>query len=218
MFKAWIVAACVASMPLFAVGCGGDEPKSAEDAKGDKSPMDELKAIPVDLTKESDDIMKPITDVDSVIETLEKPEKVGLDKKSLQKVAKTVFDGGDPADVKVKPEHQAEYNAFVAKVKGIGPGLKAIPEKVAAFTPKLVETMAKVPVLAGKATVSLQATAANPFGNKDEIAKAKADLKDLDKTKTEISAKIDEIKKRVMGLPAKATEASTKFSVAITAN
>jgi peptidoglycan hydrolase CwlO-like protein len=52
----------------------------------------------------------------------------------------------------------------------------------------------------------------NPFGNADEKAKAKSDLADLDKVKTDIMSKIDTVKTQVTTLPAKASQASAKIA------
>jgi hypothetical protein len=83
-------------------------------------------------------------------------------------------------------------------------GLKATPDKVNALLASLPVAVASLPVLIAKAQTTLTAKANNPFGNADDKAKAKADL-----------AALDQIKSKVTGLPAQATQALAKITAAL---
>jgi hypothetical protein len=214
MFKHLLVAAALVSMPALALGCGAKDPNTAEDAKADQSPVDELRGITDDLGKDVDAIVQPINDVDSIVAALDAlPKKYGIKPNDLKVMAKSAFDGGEiTLSASIKPEAKDEVLALLNKIQAIGAGLKATPDKVQALVAKLPVTIARVPVLVGKAQASLSVKANNPFGNADEKAKAKSDLADLDKVKGDVMAKIDTIKTQVTGLPAKASQASAKIA------
>jgi ABC-type transporter Mla subunit MlaD len=217
MLKHLLVAAVLVAAPVVTVGCGSKDPNTAESAKGDQSPVEELRGITDDLSKDVDAIVQPINDVDAVVQALDDlPRKYGMKASDLKVMAKGVFDGGDvTVSADVKPEARDEVLALLQKIKGIATGLKTTPDKVQALLGKLPPTVAKVPVLYSKAQASLQVKANNPFGNSDEKAKAKSDLQDLDKVKTDIMTKIDGVKTTVTGLPDKATQAVTKLKGAL---
>ncbi|HEY4119865.1 MAG TPA: hypothetical protein VGM56_18490 [Byssovorax sp.] len=217
MFKELVLAVAVASMSASAVGCAAKDPNTAEDAKSDQSPVDELRGLSDDLGKDVDGIMQPINDVDDVVNQLtEAPKKYGLDASDVKAMGKAAFDGGEiKLSANVKPEQRDELMALMTKIKGIPVGLNATPDKVSALVAKLPAALAKVPVLYGKAQASLQVKANNPFGNADEKAKAKADLAGLDKVKTDTMTKVDTIKTSVTALPEKATKALAKLKTAL---
>jgi hypothetical protein len=217
MLKKLLVAAAIASIPVYAAGCGSKDPNTAEDAKGDQSPVDQLRGITDDISKDVDAIVQPINDVDAVVSALDAlPKKYGIKPADLKAMAKGAFDGGDvTVSANLSPDAKAEVVALLAKIKDIANGLKTTPDKVQALATKLPAAVAQVPVLYGKAQASLQVKANNPFGNSDDKAKAKSDLADLDKVKTDIMTKIDGVKTTVTGLPDKATQAMTKLKAAL---
>jgi hypothetical protein len=217
MLKQLLIAAALVSIPAYAAGCGSKDPNTAADAKGDQSPVDQLKGITDDISAEVDAILQPINDVDAVVAALDAlPKKYGMKPADLKVMAKGAFDGGDiTLSANVSPEAKDDVMALLQKIKGIGTGLKSTPDKVQALLGKLPGAVAQVPVLYGKAQASLQVKANNPFGNSDDKAKAKTDLADLDKVKTDIMTKIDTVKSTVMGLPDKATQAVAKLKSAL---
>jgi hypothetical protein len=217
MLKELLVATALVSIPAYVAGCGSKDPNTAGDAKADQSPVDQLQGITDDLGKEVDAIVQPINDVDAVLAALDAlPKKYGMQPSDLKVMAKGAFDGGNvTVSANVKPEAVEEVSALLAKIKAIGAELKSTPDKVQALAAKLPAAVAKVPVLYGKAQASLQVKANNPFGNSDEKAKAKTDLSNLDKVKTDIMTKIDGVKSTVMALPDKATQAAAKIKAAL---
>jgi len=217
MLKQLLIAAAIVTLPVYSAGCGSKEPNTAQDAKGAASPVDQLKGITDDISADVDAILQPINDVDTVVQAIDAlPKKYGIKPADLKVMAKGAFDGGDvTVSANIKPEAKDDVVALLTKIKDIGTSLKATPDKVQALLAKLPGAVANVPVLYGKAQASLQVKANNPFGNSDEKAKAKSDLADLDKVKTDIMTKIDNVKSTVMGLPAKATDAVTKLKSAL---
>jgi hypothetical protein len=217
MLKHLLVATMLVSIPVYGTGCGSKEPNTAQDAKTDQTPVDELRGMTDDISKDVDAIVQPINDVDTVVQALDAlPKKYGMKPADLKVLAKGAFDGGDvTVSVDMKPEAKDEVTALLAKIKDISTGLKTTPDKVQTLLAKLPGAVAKVPVLYGKAQASLQVKANNPFGNSDEKAKAKTDLADLDKVKIDIMTKIDGVKSTVMGLPDKAAQAAAKIKGAL---
>ena len=71
MFKKLLVAFVLASVPVVVTGCGGSDKDAANGgdaaAAGDKSPLDQLKAINDDTQKQIDDIIAPVTGVDDIV-------------------------------------------------------------------------------------------------------------------------------------------------------
>jgi len=217
MLKQVIVSALIASSSVYVAGCGAKDPNSAQDAKSDLSPTDQVRATVEDLSKQVDAIAQPVTDVDDVVTTLQQlPKKYGIKPADLKVMAKGAFDGGDiTLSASIDPAAKDDVMALLTKVKGIGTGLKTTPDKVTALLAQLPPTMAKVPVLLGKASASLTAKASNPFGSADDKAKAKAELAGLDQLKTDTMKKFDDIKAKVTGLPSQASQAMAKITAAL---
>ena len=218
MFKHVVLATAIVVTPaLFLAGCGAKGPSTAADAKADLGPVEELRSIVADLDTQVNGIVKPINDIDDVAKSLDDvAHKSGLSPSALKSMAKVAFSGGDVAvTVDVKPEAKEDVAALLVRIKGIGDGLKATPDKVSALAQSLPGTIARVPASVAKAQAKLTATAANPFGSADAKAKAQADLADLDKLKTEVMTKVDTVKSTVAGLPAKATQAMAKMTAAL---
>jgi hypothetical protein len=214
MFRHLLVAAALVSIPPVILGCGSKDPNTAESANADQSPVDELRGISDGLGKDVDAIVQPINDVDDVVKALDElPKKYGMKPADLKVLAKSAYEGGEiQLSADIKPEAKDDVMALLTKIQGIGNGLKTTPDKVQALLAKLPGTVAKVPVLVGKAQASLTVKANNPFGNADEKAKAKSDLADLDKVKTDIMSKIETVKSQVTALPGKASQASAKIA------
>jgi hypothetical protein len=217
MLKHLLVAAALASIPVYTTGCGSKDPSTAADAKGDQSPVDQLKGITDSISADVDALMQPINDVDAVVAALDAlPKKYGMKPGDLKVMAKSAFDGGDVTiSANISPDAKDDVVALLAKIKDIATSLKSTPDKAQALVAKLPGAVAQVPVLYGKAQASLQVKANNPFGNADEKAKAKTDLADLDKVKVDVMTKIDTVKSTVMGLPDKATQAVAKLKSAL---
>jgi len=217
MLRNLLVAITLVSAPAVIMGCGSKDPNSAEEAKSDKPPQEELKGIADDLNKDIDAIIKPLNDVDQIVKDIDElPKKLGLTASDFKVMAKAAFDGGEiKVSEKVKPEQKEEVNAFLTRIKDVGTGIREAPSKLQSLGAKLPGAIAKIPLLYAKAQASLQVTANNPFGKADEKAKAKTDLAELDKIKTDMMSKIEDTKKKVTELPGKATEAGAKMGKAL---
>jgi hypothetical protein len=115
----------------------------------------------------------------------------------------------------VDADGKEDVQALGVKVKTTCASLKATPEKVQALVAGLPAKLAQIPVLVGKAQATLTVTANSPFGKADEKAKAKADLADLEKIKTDTMSKFEDAKKKLADLPGKASAASVKLTASL---
>jgi peptidoglycan hydrolase CwlO-like protein len=219
MFKKLLVALVLASVPVVVTGCGGSDKDAANggDAAGDKSPLDELKAMNDDTQKQIDALLQPVTDVDDIVKQVDELPKKHAKVKSadLKKMLKTACDGGELDVTAVDADGKEDVVALGAKVKAVCTGIKATPEKVQALVAGMPAKLAQIPVLVGKAQASLTVKANSPFGNAEEKVKAKADLADLEKIKTDTMSKFEDAKKKLTDLPGKAKDASVKLSATL---
>jgi len=220
MFKKLLVALVLASVPVVVTGCGGGDGKDAAnggDAAGDKSPLDQLKAMNDDMQKQIDDILQPVNDVDAIVKSVDElPKKHAKVKAAdLKKILKTACDGGEADVAAVDAEGKEDVQALAVKVKAVCTGIKTTPDKVSALVAGLPAKLAQIPVLVGKAQASLTVKANSPFGNAEEKTKAKADLADLEKIKTDTMSKFEDAKKKLADLPGKAKDAGVKLTATL---
>lgn len=226
------VSCVVVVLAALSVGaCGGSNPeaKSPEGATGAKaelSAMDELKAIPEDLGKETDALSKPIDDANAALDELAKfPQKHKIDAKSLAAMAKVAVEGGEVkldasaaggAAANLSAEAKAEIEGTLKKLQGAVAQLKDTPAKASALLQKATAASAKVPLLATKVTTQANLVLANPFGNADGKAKAQADVASVQKVQADVSAKIGDAQKKVTEIPATATNVLAKVTASFT--
>ncbi len=218
MFKKLLVALVLASVPVVVTGCGGTpDAANGGDAAGDKSPLDELKAMNDDTQKQIDALLQPVTDVDDIVKQVDElPKKHAKVKAAdLKKMLKTACDGGEVDVTAVDADGKEDVVALGAKVKAVCTGIKTTPEKVQALVAGMPAKLAQIPVLVGKAQASLTVKANSPFGNAEEKTKAKADLADLEKIKTDTMSKFEDAKKKLTDLPGKAKDASVKLTATL---
>ena len=222
-----LLAISILSGLTFLAGCGGgaasgEDPKTpGAKASIELSAMDELKAIPTDLTAEVAALTKPIDDIQAAIDELGAlPKKHGLAASELMAMAKGTFDNGK-VEVKLKAdvsaEAKADVEASLKKLSGAVTALKATPEKVAALTTRLATATAKVPLLASKVTATATAASANPFGSADAKAKGTADLASVKQVQADAMKSISDVQAKLAGIPAIATSALAKASASFTA-
>ena len=222
-----LLAISILSGLTFLAGCGGgaanaEDPKTpGAKASIELSAMDELKAIPTDLTAEVAALTKPIDDMQAAIDDLGAlPKKHGLAASEIMAMAKGTFDNGK-VEVKLKAdvsaEAKADVEAALKKLAGAVTALKATPEKVASLTTKVATATAKVPVLASKVTATATAASANPFGSADAKAKGTADLASVKQVQADAMKSISDVQAKLAGIPAIATSALAKASASFTA-
>ncbi len=218
MRRSLVPSTLLLAFALAAGACGGshNDAKSADSAQKDLSSMDQLKAIPTDLSASVSDLMKPLDDTQNVIdEVTSMPSRLGISASDMMAMAKATIDNGD-VSVKVNgdvsDDARAQIAASLKKLKGVVQGLKAAPEKVAALTKKLVEVTAKLPVLATKVSAESQVAIANPFGSADSKAKAKADLESVKQVQADVQKQVSDAQAKVTGIPALATGALAKLT------
>jgi hypothetical protein len=193
---------------------GSKNPDETAEAEGD--PLEELKSIPTQIQAEVDGVLKPITDVDVVVEQFgSMPSRLGIDAAGLRGMAKASFDGGEVAvNLEISAEAKAEVEALLATVKGIGTGLKEVPQRATVATKNIVALGAKAAALAAKVTPKIQAKLSSPFTKAEEKVKLQADLAAVAQIKGDIQGTVSDAKATVMGVPAKGTEALAKLTAA----
>ncbi|HWB81073.1 MAG TPA: hypothetical protein VG755_39190 [Nannocystaceae bacterium] len=196
---------------------GTKNPDEATDS--DKDPMAELQGIPGQIQAEVDLVLKPITDVDVVIDQVTTmPDRLGVDAKGLRAMASASLTNGEVAvNLDISAEAKAEVVAVLETVKGIGVGLKETPARATTATKNIVALGAKATALVAKLTAKYQAKLSSPFTKAEEKLKLQAELDGIVKVDADIKAMIGEAKSTVTGLPAKGTEAMAKITAAFTA-
>ena len=216
-----IVLSVVVGLSVLGVACGGGnkEAASAESTKADLGPLDELRAIPGDLDVEVKSLTKPIDDTQAVIDKLTSiPKRYGISAGEMAAMAKGTLDNGK-VEVKVNgnlaADARAEIEAALKQLGEIVAALKSTPDKVAALTTKLATITAKVPVLATKVSASASATMANPFGNAEGKATAKADTESLEKVKADVNKSVSDTQAKITGIPAMAAGALGKLTASL---
>lgn len=204
------------------MGCGKKDKQSKnpdEAAESDKDPLEELKGIPVAIQAEVDMVLQPINDVDVVIEQISSmPGRLGVDAKGLMGLASaSLNDGKVEVNIDVSAEAKAEVEALLNTVKGIGIGLKELPQRVPVATKNIVGHGAKAVGLVTSLTAKYQAKLSSPFTKADEKLKIQGELDMVVKLDGEIKATVGTAKETVMSLPAKGTEALAKITAAFAA-
>ena len=196
---------------------GTKNPDEASDS--DKDPMAELQGIPGQIQAEVDLVLKPITDVDVVIDQVTTmPDRLGVDAKGLRAMASASLTNGEVAvNLDISADAKAEVVAVLETVKGIGVGLKETPQRATTATKNIVALGAKATALVAKLTAKYQAKLSSPFTKAEEKVKLQAELDGIVKVDADIKAMIGEAKSTVTGLPAKGTEAMAKITAAFTA-
>lgn len=224
-----LLAISILSGFTFLVACGGGGAASGEDPKSpsakasiELTPMDELKAIPVDLNAEAAALTKPVDDIQAAIDEIGAlPKKHGLAAAEIMGMAKGTFESGK-VELKLKAdvgaEAKADVEASLKKLAGAVTALKQTPDRVAALTTKIAAATAKVPVLASKVTATATAASANPFGSADAKAKGTADLANVKQVQADAMKSINEVQAKIAGVPAIATKALAKASASFTSS
>jgi len=218
------IALSLAMLVAAPLGCnkkdkGSKNPDEASDKDEQGDPLEALKNIPNEIQAEVDGVLKPITDVDVVVEQVTSiPTRHGVDAKGLKSMASaSLKDGTVAVNIEVSAEAKAEIEAMLTTVKGIALGLKETPERAATATKNILALGAKATALVGKLTAKYQAKLSAPFTKAEEKAKIQADLDAVMKLDGDIKAIIGEAKSTVTGVPAKGTEALAKLTAAFTA-
>ncbi|CAN5894632.1 hypothetical protein BH11MYX4_BH11MYX4_13690 [soil metagenome] len=224
-----LLAISILSGFTFLVACGGGGAASGEDPKSpsakasiELTPMDELKAIPVDLNAEAAALTKPVDDIQAAIDEIGAlPKKHGLAAAEIMGMAKGTFESGKvelKRNADVGTEAKADVEASLKKLAGAVTALKQTPDRVAALTTKIAAATAKVPVLASKVTATATAASANPFGSADAKAKGTADLANVKQVQADAMKSINEVQAKIAGVPAIATKALAKASASFTSS
>jgi hypothetical protein len=218
MRRSVLISGLLLAFAVAVQGCGGGQKQSntADSAKKDQTAMEELQAIPADVNGDVDALMKPIDDVQAVVDEITSlPSRLNISAKDMMAMAQGTLSNGT-VDVKVNgdltDDARAQITASLKKLKGVVDGLKSTPDKVVALGKKLVVVTAKVPVLATRVTAEAQVAIANPFAGADAKAKAQADVANVQKVQAEINTKVNEAQAKVTSIPALATGALAKLT------
>lgn len=204
-----------------ATGCGGGAGQTkVSSAKVELSAMDELKAIPEDLTKDVEALTKPIDDAQKIADEIGAlPKKHHISAADMAAMSKATFDNGK-VEVKVNgdvsAEAKAEIEATLKKLSLVVAELKATPEKVAALTKKCVSATARVPVLATEVTSKATLTVSSPFTSAEGKAKAQGEISSVQKVQADVSKSISDAQAKVTSIPGMATGALTKLGASFT--
>lgn len=194
--------------------------KNPDDAaESDKDPLEELKGIPVAIQGEVDMVLQPINDVDVVIEQISSmPGRLSIDAKGLTAMASaSLKDGTVAVNLDISAEAKAEVEVLLNTVKGIGIGLKELPNRVPVAAKNIVGHGAKAAALVAKLTAKYQAKLSSPFTKAEEKLKIQGELDIVVKLDADIKATVGTAKETVMGLPSKGTEALAKITAAFAA-
>ena len=197
-------------------GCGGGASSAkVSSAEVERSPMEELQAIPKEIDKDVASLTKPIEDAQVIADELtDLPKKHHISAGDMAAMSKATFDNGK-VDVKVNgevsAEAKAEIEATLKKLSVVVAELKSTPERVAAVTSKIVKVTAKVPLLATEITSKATVTVSNPFASSGGKAKAAADLSGIQKAQGEVTKSLGDAQSKVSGIPALATGALGKL-------
>jgi len=189
---------------------GGWEAELAAAATVDKSQSeaDQLRSIPDKIQAQIDIVMQPITDAEAVINTISTmPQRLGISASELGAMAKGSLEGGSVSvTANLSGEGRAEVEGLLIKIKGIGTGLKEMPQRVKVAVKNVVELGAKAATLATK----IKGSAKFAFGAKGEQKKADAAM--ATEVVTKIKGQVQQAKASIMGLPAKATTIFTRLA------
>jgi hypothetical protein len=189
-----------------------------EASESDKDPLEQLKGIPTEIQAEVDGVLKPITDVDVVIDQVSTmPSRLGVDAAALRGMASASLTNGEVAikvDASITEEAKAEIQGVLDTVKGIGIGLKETPQRATVATKNILALGAKSAALVAKLTAKYQAKLSSPLTKAEEKLKIQAELDGVVKLDADIKAVIGDAKSTVTALPAKGTEALAKITAA----
>jgi len=217
-----IIALSLVALAAAPLGCGKKDkasknPDEATEEEGD--PLEALKNIPNEIQAEVDGVLKPINDVDVVVEQVTSiPTRHKVDVKGLKSMAKASLDNGTVAvNLDVTAEAKAEIEQMLETVKGIAIGLKETPQRATEATKNIVALGVKATALVGKLTAKYQAKLKAPLLKAEEKAKIQADLAAVTKLDADIKTIISDAKTTVTGVPDKGAEALAKLTAAFTA-
>jgi hypothetical protein len=216
------ITTAIALCAVFALpmGCSKKDKGSTnpdEAAESDKDPLAELQSIPDQIQAEVDNVLQPINDIDVVIEQLTTiPEKHGVNAADLTGLAKASLDGGEVSvDLDIEGDAKAEIEQMLATIKGIGVGIKELPQRSATAAKNIVALGTKGAGLATSLTTKYQAKLSNPMMKADKKAEVQAELDSVMKVQADLKGTVSQAKADVMGLPAKGTEALAKLTAAL---
>jgi hypothetical protein len=213
-----IIALSLVALATAPMGCGKKDKTKNPDEAGDEQgdPLEALKNIPNEIQAEVDGVLKPITDVDVVIEQVTSiPSRHGIDAKGLKGMASASLQNGTVAvNIDVSAEAKAEIEQMLQTVTGIATGIKETPERAATATKNILALGVKATGLVGKLTAKYQAKLKSPVLKADEKAKIQADLDAVMKLDADIKGIIAEAKTTVTEVPQKGTEALAKLTAA----
>jgi hypothetical protein len=198
-----------------------EEAKSPDSVESDESesPMEELQAIPVELSAQVADLTKPIDDVQKVIDQLTSiPKRYGIDAADMIAMAKATVESGK-VDVTVSgdvsEDARAEIETALTTLNGAVVALRATPDRVASLVSRIATSSAKVPELAAKISVGATAAAANPFAGEGAKAKAQADVQKVKQVVADVTKVVRDTQAKIVGIPAMATGALAKLMASL---
>lgn len=189
----------------------------AKTAKTEITPMDELRAIPRDLDGEIAALTKPIDEVQLVIDDMTSiPKRHGISAGDMIAMSKVAFESGSvqfklAGDTEVSAEAQREVETCLQRLASVSKALKATPSRVLSLTKRIFVSSAQLPLLAGRVTTQATMVVANPFGNAEEKAKARADLEGVTQVRADVTRSLGEAEAKIVGIPAMATGALGKL-------
>lgn len=207
-------AAALTVLPV--AGCGGGHGKGGDSA-ADKTAIEQLKDIPVQLDTEVNKLMAPIDGIQGLLDEISGlPAKTGLNAKDIMGQVNAVLAGAPAPTLEgAQASAKTELDTLVAKVKQFKDDLTATPERVTSLAGTCAAMTAKLPVLATQITTETGVIAANPFASAEDKAKAKADAASVAQIQSEVTAKIGDTQGKITGIPAKAVEALAKLTAAL---
>jgi hypothetical protein len=225
MKRSFLLSALVLALAAATPACGGggsdpktpgEEGKPGEESSGD--PVTDLKNISDGLQKAVDEVLKPVTTFDAVLDSIAKipadlkAQKSKVDPKKLMAELKKVLDGADPELEALKLEEEAKklVTERIDKVKALVAAIKNIDTAVKDLGTKIADAVVKIPQVGAKAVAKAQVALKNPLAAAADKDKAKKDVEEIEgiikgfKTKAEGWQKeITELPGKVKALPEK---------------
>ena len=206
----------------FACG-GGKEAKSADDAKEDVSPMDELEAMSTELETKYDEAKAPVDQVEPLVADIQAlPGKLNISPSDFNAACSATVENGQvtvSVELSADVQAQAEIEAVLTKLTTLVADLKATPDRAQELVALAASSTARLPVLATEVTTKAQAKLAAPIGVSAEAkAAAQAELDKLAGVQEGISLKIQDTQTLAQELPQMATEAMAKLTAAFAAS
>ena len=110
--------------------CGGSSKKGDAEAADERSSIEKLEAMSSELQAEADAVMKPIDEMDGILNQLtELPTKYKLTPADFKAIAQGIIDGGE---LKMPPSMDAkaaaDISAFAGRFRTMMSDLKATPD------------------------------------------------------------------------------------------